>query len=66
MTAYTEAPMGPGTMVRKMMKATPAETEAQKADYATTRETIKSLSEAGVSPGFDEFLEARQNLEPTH
>jgi ketosteroid isomerase-like protein len=65
-TAYTEAPMGPATMVRKMMKANPAETEADKADYATTKATIKALSEAGVSPGFDEFLEARKDLAPTH
>jgi ketosteroid isomerase-like protein len=66
MTAYTEAPMGPATMVRRMMKATPAETDAAKADYATTKETIKSLSERSVSPGFAEFLAAREDLEPTH
>jgi ketosteroid isomerase-like protein len=66
MTAYTEAPMGPATMVRRMMKATPAETDAEKADYATTKETIKSLSERSVSPGFAEFLAAREDLEPTH
>jgi ketosteroid isomerase-like protein len=66
MTAYTEAPMGPATMVRRMMKATPAETDAEKADYATTKETIKSLSERTVSPGFAEFLAAREDLEPTH
>lgn len=66
LTAYVEAPMGPATMVRKMMQATPAETEAQKADYATTKATIKSLTEAGVSPQFDEFLKARENLQPTH
>jgi ketosteroid isomerase-like protein len=65
-TAYTEAPMGPATMVRKMMKATPAESEAEKADYATTKETIKSLSERGVGPDFAEFLEARKDIEPTH
>jgi ketosteroid isomerase-like protein len=66
MTAYTEAPMGPATMVRKMMKAVPAETEAEKADYATTKATIKSLVEGSVSPGFDEFLDARKEIEPTH
>jgi ketosteroid isomerase-like protein len=66
MAAYTEAPMGPATMVRKMMQARPAQTEAEKADYATTKATIKSLAEAGVSPGFDEFLEARKDLQPTH
>ena len=66
LTAYTEAPMGPATMVRKMMKATPAKTEQEKADYATTRSTIKSLAERSVSPGFDEFLEARKDLEPAH
>lgn len=66
MTAYTEAPMGPATMVRKMMKATPAESEAEKADYATTKATISSLSERSVSPGFADFLAAREDLEPTH
>ena len=66
MTAYTEAPMGPATMVRKMMKATPAETEAEKTDYATTKETIRSLTERSVSSGFAEFLDARKDLEPTH
>jgi ketosteroid isomerase-like protein len=65
-TAYTEAPMGPATMVRKMMKATPAETEAEKADYAATKETIRSLAERSVSPGFAEFLDARKDLQPTH
>ena len=66
MTAYTEAPMGPATMVRKMMKATPARTDEEKADYATTLETIKALGQRAVSPGFADFLEARKNLEPTH
>jgi len=66
LSAYAEAPMGPATMVRKMMKSMPAETDQQKADYATTQATIKKLGEAGVSPGFAEFLEARKNLEPTH
>jgi ketosteroid isomerase-like protein len=65
LTAYVEAPMGPATMVRKMMQAIPPQTDAQKADYATTKATIKSLVEAGVSPGFDEFLEARKDLQPT-
>lgn len=65
-TAYAEAPMGPATMVRKMIKAHPAETDEQKADYATTLRTIKALSEAGVSEGFEEFLEARKDLEPTY
>jgi ketosteroid isomerase-like protein len=66
LTAYVEAPMGPATMVRKMMQALPAQTEKQKADYATTKATIKGLTEAGVSPGFDAFLEARKDLQPTH
>ena len=66
LTAYAEAPMGPATMVRKMMQEFPAETEQQKADYATTKNIIKSLIEAGVSPGFDEFLAERTDLEPTH
>jgi ketosteroid isomerase-like protein len=66
LTAYTEAPMGPATMARKMMKTLPAETEEEKADYATTRRTIKSLAERSVSPGFDKFMEARKDLEPTH
>jgi len=66
LTAYTEAPMGPATMVRKMIKAHPAETDGQKADYSTTISTIKALSEAGVSEGFGEFLEARKDLEPNY
>ena len=66
MSAYTEAPMGPATMVRKMMQAHPANTEAEEADYATTTRTIKSLSQAGVSDDFAEFLEARKDLKPTH
>lgn len=66
LTAYAEAPQGPATMVRKMMKVTPAETDEQKAAYKTTRDTITALSRAGVSEGFDEFLEARKDLEPTH
>jgi ketosteroid isomerase-like protein len=66
LTAYTEAPMGPATMVRKMMQATPATTDAEKADYATTKATIKQLAEAAVSPGFDAFLAERKDLQPTH
>jgi ketosteroid isomerase-like protein len=66
LSAYTEAPMGPATMVRKMMKATPAETGAEKANYATTLSTIKTLTERSVSPGFEAFMEARKDLEPTH
>jgi ketosteroid isomerase-like protein len=66
LSAYTEAPMGPATMVRKMMKATPATTDEQKAAYATTKKTITELSRAGVGPGFDEFMQARKDLEPTH
>jgi hypothetical protein len=58
--------MGPATMVRKMMKATPAETDEQKAAYATTLETMKMLSQSGVSPGFDEFLEARKDIDPLY
>jgi hypothetical protein len=66
MSAYAEAPMGPATMVRKMMKANPPVTDAEKADYEITTNTIKMLSQAGVSEGFDEFLETRKELEPTH
>jgi ketosteroid isomerase-like protein len=66
LTAYAEAPMGPATMVRKMMQATPAANDAQKKDYATTRSTITSLSEAAVSPGFDKFLYTRKDLQPIH
>jgi ketosteroid isomerase-like protein len=66
LSAYAEAPMGPATMVRKMMKANPAVTDAEKADYATTTKTIKMLSQAGVGEGFVEFLKAREDLEPTH
>lgn len=66
LSAYAEAPMGPRTMVRKMMKATLAETDAEKAAYATTNATIKALTEKGVSPGFAAFLEARKDQVPTH
>ncbi len=66
MTAYAEAPMGPATMVRKMIKANPATDEQMKADYKTTQKTIKMLSQAGVSDDFDEFMEARKDLEPVH
>ncbi|MGI9289822.1 MAG: nuclear transport factor 2 family protein [Gammaproteobacteria bacterium] len=66
LSAYAEAPQGPATMVRKMIKATPAESEEQKAAYKTTRDTITALSRAGVGEGFDAFLEERKDLEPTH
>ena len=66
MSAYTESPMGPATMVRKMMKANPAVTDAEKVDYATTKKTIKMLSQAGVPEGFDAFLEERKDLQPVH
>lgn len=66
MTAYAEAPMGPRTMVRKMMQAAPADTEQQKADYATTSATLEALAEQGVGPGFAEFLREREDLEPRH
>jgi hypothetical protein len=66
LSAYAEAPMGPATMVRKMMKAVPPKTEQQEADYATTKATIKALAEAQVSDGFDDFLAERKDLEPTH
>lgn len=66
LSAYAEAPMGPATMVRKMMKAHPATTDEMKADYVTTQKTIKMLSQAGVSEGFDTFLEERIDLQPTH
>lgn len=66
LSAYTEAPMGPMTMVRKMMQATPAETDAENAAYATTGATIKALAEKGVSPGFSDFLEERKDVMPMH
>lgn len=66
LTAYTEAPMGPATMVRRMMKETPAATEEEKAAYRTTKTTIKKLTEATVSEDFAAFLEERKDLEPTH
>jgi hypothetical protein len=66
MTAYAEAPMGPATMVRKMMKAHPPANEEEKVAQATTTATIRALSEAGVSPGFTKFLEERADLAPTH
>ncbi len=65
-TAYTEAPMGPATMVRKMMKAVPAASDQEKAEREITLSTIKSLTADAVSPGFDEFLAVRKDLEPTH
>lgn len=66
LSAYAEAPMGPRTMVRKMMQATPAETDAEKAAYATTNSTIKALAEKTVSPGFAAFMEVRKDAMPTH
>jgi len=66
LSAYTEAPMSAGAMIRKKMKEFPPQTEQQKADYKTTRETMKALSEAAVSEGFADFLEARKDLEPTY
>lgn len=66
LTAYTEAPMGPATMVRKMMQANPATSDVDKLNYSTTRSTIKMLSEASVGPDFDEFIAARKDLEPTY
>ena len=66
MSAYTEAPMGPASMVRRMMKEQPAADEVTEQNYAVTTATIKTLSEGGVSPGFDEFLAERKDLEPTH
>jgi len=66
LTAYTEAPMGPATMVRRMMKETPATTDEEKAAYRTTKTTIKKLTEATVSEDFDAFLAERKDLEPTH
>jgi ketosteroid isomerase-like protein len=65
-TAYAEAPMGPATMVRKMMKATPAESDEEKAHREITLNTIRSLAERSVSPGFDEFMEERRDIEPTY
>ncbi|MDP7042345.1 MAG: hypothetical protein QGF91_06800, partial [Gammaproteobacteria bacterium] len=66
LTAYAEAPMGPMTMVRKQMKATPAQTDAEKADYEMTTKILKKLSAAQVSEGFDKFLVERKDLEPIH
>jgi len=66
LSAYTESPQGPATMVRKLMKAHPAETDEEKAAFATTKATIKSLSEKGVNDSFAEFLEARKDVQPTH
>jgi ketosteroid isomerase-like protein len=66
MSAYTEAPMGPGSMVRRMMKEQPPQTPEEEQNYAVTKDTIKQLSESLVSPGFDEFLDAQKDIEPTH
>ncbi len=66
LTAYAEAPQGPASMVRKLIKKVPATTEEQKAARKTTLATIKELAEAAVTPGFDEFLETRKDLQPTH
>ena len=65
LSAYTEAPQGPATMVRKMMKDNPAETDEGKAAYATTTATIKALLEEAVSPGFAGFMDDRKDLAPT-
>ena len=66
LTAYAEAPMSPGAMVRRKMKELPPRTDEEKTAYDTTVATMKMLSERSVSEGFDEFLEARKDLEPTH
>ncbi|MEE4186433.1 MAG: nuclear transport factor 2 family protein [Gammaproteobacteria bacterium] len=66
LSAYTEAPMGPATMVKKMMQKSPPADPAAEAAYAATKATIKTLSEAAVSPGFDAFLDSRKGLKPTH
>jgi len=66
LSAYTEAPMAPGTMIRKKMKEHPPLTDEQKQNYKITRSTVKKLSEDSVSEGFDEFLEARKDLDPTY
>lgn len=66
LSAYAEAPMSASTMIRKKMKAHPAETDEQQAAYATTLKTIQTLGEAGVSEGFDAFLSERKDLEPTY
>jgi hypothetical protein len=66
LSAYAEAPMGPATMVRKMMKATPARTDEEKAVYAATLATIKDMTERAVGPGFEAFLEERKDQMPIH
>ncbi|MEC9375963.1 MAG: nuclear transport factor 2 family protein [Pseudomonadota bacterium] len=66
MSAYAEAPMGPATMVRKMMKKSPAKTDEEKKNYAITSATIKNLNENLVSPGFDKFLEERKDILPSY
>lgn len=66
LTAYAEAPMGPATMVRRMMKEHPPGTDKEKAIHALTKATITELAEAGVSEGFDEFLAERKDLKPVH
>lgn len=66
LTAYTEAPQGPATMVRKMMKAHPAGTEQQKEHYAITTATINTLLEQSTREGFDEFVAARKDQQPLH
>lgn len=66
LTAYAEAPMGPRTMVRRMMKATPARTDEEQAEYDVTGATLESLTERAVSPGFGEFVEERRDIDPTY
>ena len=66
LSAYTEAPMGPATMVKKMMQAVPAADENEEAAYATTKATIKRLSEAATSEGFAAFMAERKDLKPTY
>ena len=66
LSAYTEAPQGPATMVRKMMKANPPQTDAEDERYGITMETVNALSEASTREGFAEFMEARKDQQPVH
>jgi len=66
LSAYAEAPMGPLTMVKKMIKKVPASTHNEQRAYQVTKSTIKSLFEQTVDPSFDAYLAEQQDLMPVH
>lgn len=64
LSAYSEAPMGPLTMVKKMMKQSPAQSQEQKQAYETTKKTIKGLLESTVTPEFESYLSSQKDQLP--